>query len=329
MKISSFSSLNCLDLHPPLIIQKRYRIPILILSIALSLVGCQQPGRLEAERLDTSERILLLSAFEPELVSLLKNVHITDQYVINGRTFTTGELTGKPVVLALSGISMVNAAMTTQTALDHFTIKTILFSGIAGGVSPNLNIGDVVVPDRWAQYQEQVAARQSEQGWDTGQFRSEYGNYGMLFPQPVRVTHNGGQSDKEEILFWFPVSADLLETARLAAGGVRLEQCNLLRVCLDRLPVVVIGGNGVSGSTFVDNAEYRQWIWENFEASAVDMESAAVAHVAYSNGIPFIAFRSLSDLAGGGPNANELPVFFQLAANNAARVVLAFLGELK
>ena len=37
------------------------------------------------------------------------------------------------------------------------------------------------------------------------------------------------------------------------------------------------------------------------------MESAAVAHVAYANRVPFIAFRSLSDLAGGGSgHENEM-----------------------
>ena len=57
------------------------------------------------------------------------------------------------------------------------------------------------------------------------------------------------------------------------------------------------------------------------------MESAAVAHVAYVNGVPFIAFRSLSDLAGGGPGENELPTFFRLAADNSAATVIAYLEE--
>ncbi|MDB5410994.1 MAG: phosphorylase, partial [Rhodospirillales bacterium] len=39
--------------------------------------------------------------------------------------------------------------MTTQLALDRFTIDKIVFSGIAGGVDPKLTIGDVVVPDAW------------------------------------------------------------------------------------------------------------------------------------------------------------------------------------
>ena len=68
---------------------------------------------------------------------------------VNGVAFTTGTLEGRDVVLFLSGISVVNAAMTVQLALDHFAIERIVFSGIAGGVDPGLNIGDVVIADRW------------------------------------------------------------------------------------------------------------------------------------------------------------------------------------
>ena len=57
----------------------------------------------------------------------------------------------------------------------------------------------------------------------------------------------------------------------------------------------------------------------------LDMETAAVGMVAYSNSVPWIAFRSLSDLAGGGDGANEMNTFFSIAADNSARVLLAFL----
>jgi adenosylhomocysteine nucleosidase len=96
-------------------------------------------------------------------------------------------------------------------------------------------------------------------------------------------------------------------------------------VCLENAPRIVVGGNAVSNSFFVDDAEYRELLWDRFQANAVDMETAAVCRVAARRGVPFIAFRSLSDLAGGGPGVNEIDVFFQLAADNAAAVVLGFL----
>jgi adenosylhomocysteine nucleosidase len=84
----------------------------------------------------------------------------------------------------------------------------------------------------------------------------------------------------------------------------------------------------VSGQSFVDNAAFRDWAHRTFDARVLDMESAAVAQVAYVNATPFIAFRSLSDLAGGDPGQNQARVFFQLASDNSAAVVRAFLRAL-
>jgi len=269
-----------------------------------------------------------MSAFDAELAQLQSKASIKSTYVINGRTYYVGELAGKDVVLVLSGVSMVNAAMTAQTVLDHFVVDGIVFSGIAGGVNPNLNIGDVVVPAQWGEYQEQVFARETTDGWEPGQSPTDFGNYDMMFPQYISVTQNGRKPDREEQLFWLPVSQDMLNVARGVADQVQLSDCTQIKLCLDHKPRMAVGGNGVSGPTFVDNANYRDWVWETFQADALDMESAAVAHVAYVNNVPFIAFRSLSDLAGGGPGENEISTFFQLAADNSANVVIAFLERL-
>ena len=86
------------------------------------------------------------------------------------------------------------------------------------------------------------------------------------------------------------------------------------------------GGNGVSGQAFMDNKAFREYTFKTFEANVLDMETAAMAHVAYANSVPFIAFRSLSDLAGGGEGENEMGTFFKIAADNSAKVLLAFLS---
>ena len=61
------------------------------------------------------------------------------------------------------------------------------------------------------------------------------------------------------------------------------------------------------------------------------MESAAVGQVAYVNDIPFIVFRSASDLAGGSGSETadrEMEQFFNHAADNSAAVVVEFLKQL-
>ncbi len=280
-----------------------------------------------AELLDTTPRIAVMSAYQPEWVTLRQDLLDAETYAINGSVFLTGTLEGKPVVLFLSGVGMVNAAMTTQQAIDRFELEAIVFSGIAGGVDPDLDIGDVVVADRWAQYLHSVFARETADGFSPPPFiETPFANHGLIFPQTIRVTQDG--VEEPETKFWFDVDADLLATAKEVAPDITLESCAAEGECLSEPPQLIIGGSGVSGSVFVDNADFRRYVFDTFEAKVLDMESAASAHVAYNNGIPFIAFRSLSDLAGGGEGENEMGTFFGLASENSAKVVKALLKAL-
>ena len=101
-----------------------------------------------ADRLDPVPRVAVVSAYEPEWKALKASVGEAKSYSVNGVEFVTGTLSGRQVVLLLSGISMVNAAMTTQLALDRFDVTGIVVSGIAGGVDPSLHVGDVVAAGR-------------------------------------------------------------------------------------------------------------------------------------------------------------------------------------
>lgn len=86
---------------------------------------------------------------------------------------------------------------------------------------------------------------------------------------------------------------------------------------------------GSSANIFVDNAAYRNFLNSKFNVTPIDMESSAVALVCLQNKTPFIAFRALSDLAGGGSSlSNEASIFSTLAAQNAVLVVVKFISLL-
>ncbi|TCT02514.1 5'-methylthioadenosine/S-adenosylhomocysteine nucleosidase [Paralcaligenes ureilyticus] len=302
------------------------RIVLRTLFAALFLIFGVLPGAQAAPRFDQTPRIAVMSAFEPELALLLGKVKQPRKFSVNGVEFTTGKLQGKPVVLFLSGISMTNAAMNTQLALDRFKISHIVFSGIAGGANPGLHIGDVTVVAHWGQYLEVLMARETASGVfapPPGKLLAGMSNFGMMFPRPVRVRSARHPQISEK--FWFDVDPKMLAVAQ-KIRHVKLAACDTGKKCLSRAPELVVGGNGVSGSAFVDNAAFREYVFKTFHANVIDMESAACAMVAYSNGVPFIAFRSLSDLAGGGEGANEMHTFMSIAADNSARVLLAFLA---
>ena len=297
------------------------------LAAMMALSGAASSPLFAHQGADETHRTAVVSAFAPEMTVLRSELADAAAHSVNGVEFVAGRLVGRDVVLFLSGISVVNAAMTAQLALDRFQIDRILFSGIAGGVDPGLNIGDVVIADRWGQYLELVLAREAAGGWSKPPFfEYPFANFGMMFPRSVTVLRDG--LDTPQTRFWFPADEALLALARTAAADVTLDRCTPDNACLELAPRVVIGGAGVSGGAFVDNAEFRGYTFEAFGARVLDMESAAVAHVAWANRVPFIAIRSLSDLAGGSEQANQLEVFFHLAASNAAAVVKALLRAL-
>ena len=287
----------------------------------------------QLEPLDPTPRLVIMSAFDAEMNMLLDEAQIQHTYIIAGNTYRTAKLAGNDVVMVLCGISMVNAVLTTQSAIDHFRVTGIIFSGIGAGVNPDLHIGDVTVPGQWEQYQEQVFAKRiADDKWDPKAFESVFPvpvvNYGMMYPKAVViVTQEYGQQDTKEYKFWFKADPEMLDVARRITDSVDLRNCTREGECLTHYPKIVVDGNGVSGQTFVNNKAYREWVWDSFRADTLDMETAGVAHVAYVNHIPFIAFRSLSDLAGGSAGEDKISIFFQLAADNSSRLLIKFLEE--
>jgi adenosylhomocysteine nucleosidase len=297
--------------------------------LALLLLGALSSSASAAGLVDQKPRIAVVSAFEPEWTSLRSEVQEPTEHLINGRGFITGKLAGKDVVLFLSGVSMVNAAMNTQIALDRFSLSGIVFSGIAGGVDPALHIGDVVIAERWGQYLEAVFARETGQGFAIPPWmekeKDDFAGYGMMMPRSVEVTRKDSGPERR---FWFLSDARLLDAARKVAAKIDLDDCAAEKNCLSKSPRILVGGNGVSGQAFIDNAKFREYVHATFQAKVLDMESAAVAHVAYANGVPFLAVRSLSDLAGGDGGPNEMMTFLALASRNSATVVKAILREM-
>src|SRR5438105_12025297 len=94
------------------------------LTVALSgLMGCggmaHRPEPLRCI-MECTPRMGVLAAFGAEADILLAETANKRAYTINGNQFTTGDLRGNQVVIALTGVSIANAAMTTQLMIDHF-----------------------------------------------------------------------------------------------------------------------------------------------------------------------------------------------------------------
>lgn len=297
---------------------------------------------------DCTPRIGIVSAFGAEADLLLGRLRHPKTWTITGKRFTTGELEGHRVVVVLSGVSLVNATLTTQQLLDHFRIDRLVMSGIAGGVNPANHVGDVTVPDRWALPLETFWNESDTLPAPCGQ-TGDLSCLGLALAAPdgqplppfqhqfARGTYllNAANAPQGEYRFDYPVDAAMLATVRtlqprLQRCGPKAQQADGSideKLCVKEQPRLRVGGRGVSGPVFLANAEYREYLFKHLQAQTFEMETAALAHVAAANQVPYIAFRSLSDLAGAeGFNADVGALFASgLAETNEAEVTLSFL----
>ncbi len=83
------------------------------------------------------------------LKALMENSEVTKAA---GLEFFSGKIFEKDVVLLECGIGKVNAAVGTQVMIDRFKPDVIINSGIAGSLSKDLIVGDIVVSSDCVQH---------------------------------------------------------------------------------------------------------------------------------------------------------------------------------
>ena len=330
-----------------------------LLAVSLASAFAARPAAKPACLTECTPRLGIVSAFGQEADILVAQTRRPHAWVINGNRFTTGVLRGVPVVIVLSGVSMVNSTMVTQLMVDHFKVQRLVMSGIAGGVNPARHVGDVIIPDRWAMPLEVFWNRDSVLPATCGK-AADVSCLGLKLASadgkpvppfslatPAGAVPTGlfmrenfvmtaANTPGGEFRFDYPVDPAMLAVAReirpvLARCGPKATKSPGAEpdpaLCVKTAPQVIVGGRGVSGSAFLANPQYRTYLFDQLQAQTFEMETAALAHVAYANGIPYIAFRSLSDLAGAEEfNADAVALFASgLAETNEAAVTLAFL----
>lgn len=269
----------------------------------------------------------LCAAYPPEIAALQREFGADrpgafQATTIHGLTFLRGTFKGRDVVIFRTGVSLVNAAYQLQLALERFPITHVLFAGVAGGIDPALKVGDVVIPEKWAYHSEAAYLNEDGRG---GYVKPHYlqvesENYGMIFPSSVSVAREGEPEFRR--LATFPVDGELLAAARQA-----LPKLPAMRKA-GRDVSVTVGGTGVAGTVFLDHAKYREWVFRVWQARCLDMESTALAQVAYANRKPILIVRGLSDLAGAQHGVNPIDENEAKVSEIAARVLRGIVEEL-
>ncbi|MFC7441251.1 5'-methylthioadenosine/adenosylhomocysteine nucleosidase [Laceyella putida] len=94
----------------------------------------------------------IIGAMDEEIAQLLGEMEQVQQQTFYNITYYAGTLCATPVVLCKSGVGKVNAAVCTQTLIDRFQVEAVLFTGVAGALHPDLDIGDLVISTECQQH---------------------------------------------------------------------------------------------------------------------------------------------------------------------------------
>lgn len=219
----------------------------------------------------------IIGAMDEEISVISSEIKNLTVYDINNMKFYKGIIYDKDIVLVKSGIGMVNASITTTLLFKEFGVDKILFSGVAGSLNRNVNVGDVVIGDSLLEYL-----------FDATEFGYEIGTI-------PRMDTSIFKSDR-----LLNKIKNILKNDNIYYGKI------------------------LSGDKFVSNLSEKEKLGVTFNALAVDMESASVAHCAHVLGIEFAIIRSISDSLNSS-SVMEYTEFVNLAANNSKNVILKIL----
>lgn len=213
----------------------------------------------------TIRTIGIIGAMQEEIDLLLANMgeRTSDRHA--GITYERGVLQGRSVVVCKSGVGKVNAAVCTQVLIDRYGAETVIFTGVAGALDPELDIGDIVISRSCLQHDMDVSPLGFARGVIPYQDVSDFPSDDQL----VRLAEQAGERvfpgrcRVGKVLSGDQFIADRAQVEQLhaALGGscVEMEGASVAQVChMNGVPHVVIRGmsDKADGSAHVNFAAF-------------------------------------------------------------------------
>ncbi len=183
----------------------------------------------------------------------------------------------EPVIVSRTYQGMVNASADTTLGLTYFAPKAVINQGIAGGHDTRVHLGDIVIGERVV---------------PMGAVMQEFGEKGAgidpLGFAPLKLEiydRKQGKTCKAEN---FSCDGELIKAAERVQTDLRTHR----------------GALG-SADEWNNQIDWIAVLRERYQTLAEDMESAAVAQVCRSYGVPFIGIRIISNSIVNGEAFDE------------------------
>lgn len=329
---------------------KRFRAALVVvvaLSLGAGLAAADPGGTAQVTAVSCEQRTLVLTAFPAEADAVLAHTMLDPNPVgvYDRQYYYRGSIAGKKVLVAMTRIGLVNATQVTEAALNRFTCATgtsigaVVFSGVAGGAG-RTSVGDVAVPAQWT--------------LDNGATYMPVNPAMLAVAQTLTVNLSSVNTLGNPFCLCRHVPTvklnDVNRVPQLFVGGNGYSHDSNNGQAFPCVPNAgdVFGCQPCSppGRSLLYTGNFFQAVgpWlangllsnlniqtgDNPAYDAVDQETAASLAVATAHGVPFLGIRGMSDGPGDPLGLPGFPFQFffykQLAADNAARVVEAFMA---
>lgn len=247
-------------------------------------------------------RIAIMTAMPQEFALLAKRYAAHEAQTMAGREFLRGVCGETQVILVPSGIGKVAAASTATILLQAFNVNAVVLTGVAGGIHPDVRVGDIVVASHLVQHDIDLK--------------------GILGYQRFTIPSLG--------LSHIPVCESLVESAHAAArcAVTHTRYDEGVREFVSSSPQVHRGVIA-SGDTFVSDPEFRRELQGALpDLLAVEMEGGAVAQVCAEHGVSFAVVRVISDSADNSAHVDFARFIDRAAAVGSDIFVQEFLRRL-
>ncbi|AZR72126.1 hypothetical protein BBF96_01185 [Anoxybacter fermentans] len=216
-------------------------------------------------------KIGIICAFKEEAQHILQEMEIEEEVERLKTRFYKGKFMGREVVFVISGIGKVSSALCTHILIDQFGVELVIFAGIAGGLNPDLIIGDTVIATETFYHDIDWEGQGIEKNTVYSVFRTIFKTDSILIKKLKK-----GLSDK------------------------KLSLPSILKSLRQGKELTITFGRILTGDQVIASKKKVQQLFDKLAGDCVDMESAAVAQTCFLNDIPFLIIRTISDLADEG-----------------------------
>lgn len=212
----------------------------------------------------------IMGAMPEEMDKIIAAINNTEIVESGSRVYYRGDLYGQQVVAVFSRWGKVAAATTATNMILRFKVDRIIFTGVAGAISHELSVGDIVVGKRL--FQHDMDARPLMRRFEiplTG--KTSYETPQKNVDTMAHAVQNFLKSDKRfrKILSEQGITNPKILTGDIASGDLFISSTEMKHALLKNLPSIL----------------------------CAEMEGAAVAQACDDFGIPLTVVRVISDTA--------------------------------